>query len=63
MAERDQLAAELAAVDADAAWTALSDEQTDLAESRSLARQADALRRAVADLDREIAEAISDDAT
>ena len=61
MAERDQLAAELAAIESDAAWTALSDDQTDLAESRSLTRQADALRRAVAELDRDIADAVSDD--
>jgi hypothetical protein len=51
---RAQLVAELEAVDADAAWTAVSDEAEELAESRSLRRQADALRRALADLDRQI---------
>jgi hypothetical protein len=54
MERRAQLVAELEAVDADAAWTAVSDEAEELAESRSLRRQADALRRALADLDRQI---------
>ena len=54
MERRAQLMAELEAVDADAAWTAVSDEAEELAESRSLRRQADALRRALADLDRQI---------
>ena len=54
MARRAQLVAELEALDADAAWTAVSDEAEELAESRSLRRQADALRRALADLDRQI---------
>lgn len=54
MERRAQLVAELEAVDADAAWTAVSDETEELAESRSLRRQADALRRGLADLDRQI---------
>jgi hypothetical protein len=54
MERRAQLMAELEAVDADAAWTAVSDEAEELAESRSLRRQADALRRALADLERQI---------
>jgi hypothetical protein len=54
MERRAQLVAELEAVDADAAWTAVSDEAEELAESRSLRRQAVALRRALADLDRQI---------
>lgn len=52
---RAQLAAELEAVDADAAWTALSDDRTELAESAALRRQTEALRRALDDLDRRIA--------
>jgi hypothetical protein len=51
---RSQLVAELEAVDADAAWTAVSDEAAERAESRALRRQTDALRRALADLDRRI---------
>jgi hypothetical protein len=54
MERRAQLVAELEAVDAVEAWTAVSDEAEELAESRSLRRQADALRRALADLDRQI---------
>ncbi len=54
MERRAQLVAELEAVDTDAAWTAVSDDGEELAESRSLQRQADALRRALADLDRQI---------
>jgi len=61
MERRAQLAAELEAVDADAAWTAVSDETEELAESRSLRRQADALRRALADVDRQIDAASSRD--
>ena len=57
MERRAQLVAELEAVDADAAWTSVSDDQEELAEGRSLRRQADALRRALADLDRQIASA------
>ena len=51
---RAQLLAEIEAVDADATWTSVSDDQAELAESRSLRRQTDALRRALADLDRQI---------
>jgi hypothetical protein len=51
---RAQLVAELEAVDADATWTAVSDDAEELAESRSLRRQTEALRRALADLDRQI---------
>ena len=58
--ERAQLVAELEAIDADAAWTAASDDRVELAESSRLRRQADALRRSIADLDRRIAEAAGD---
>jgi hypothetical protein len=51
---REQLVAELEAVDADAAWTSVSDDAEELAESRSLRRQTAALRDALADLDRQI---------
>jgi len=54
---REQLVAELEAVDADAAWTSVSDDLEELADSRSLRRQTDALRQALADLDRQIAAA------
>ena len=54
---RAQLLAEIEAVDADAAWTAVSDDPEELAESRSLRRQTDALKRALADLDSQIAAA------
>ena len=54
---RAQLVAELEAVDADAAWTAVSDDPGELAESAGLRRQTDGLRRALADLDRRIAAA------
>lgn len=57
MERRAQLVAEIEAVDADAAWTSVSDDAAELAESRSLRRQTDALRRALADLDRQIAAA------
>jgi hypothetical protein len=50
-----QLVAEIEAVDEDAAWTAVSDDPAELAESQSLRRQTEALRRALADLDRQIA--------
>jgi hypothetical protein len=52
---RAQLVAELEVVDADAAWASVSDEAAELADARSLRRQTDALRRALADLDRQIA--------
>jgi hypothetical protein len=52
---RAQLVAELEVVDADAAWAAVSDDEAELADGRSLRRQTDALRRALADLDRQIA--------
>ena len=55
--QRVQLTAEIEAVDADAAWTLVSDDAAELAEGRSLRRQTDALRRALADLDRQIATA------
>jgi NAD(P)H-dependent FMN reductase len=54
---RAQLVAELEAVEGDAAWTAASDDAEELAESRSLSRQTEALRRALADLDGQIATA------
>jgi hypothetical protein len=54
---REQLLAEIEAVDADAAWTSVSDDAAELAESQSLRRQTDALRRALADLDSQIAAA------
>jgi hypothetical protein len=57
---REQLVAELEAVDADAAWTSVSDDPGELAESRSLRRQTDALRQALTDLDRRIAAARQD---
>lgn len=47
--------AELEVVDADAAWASASDDGAELADARSLRRQTDALRRALADLDRQIA--------
>jgi hypothetical protein len=52
---RAQLVAEIETVDEDATWTAVSDDAAELAESQSLRRQTDALRRALADLDRQIA--------
>ena len=52
---RAQLVDEIDAVEADAAWSSASDDAAELAEGRSLRRQADALRRALADLDRRIA--------
>ena len=55
--QRAQLIAELEAVDADAAWTAASDDKVELAESARLRRQADALRRSLATLDADIAAA------
>ena len=55
LARRAQLLAEIETVDEDAAWTAVSDDAAELAESQSLRRQTDALRRALADLDRQIA--------
>ena len=58
--ERAQLVAELEAVDADVAWTGASDDRMELAESSSLRRQADALRKSIADLDRQILEAAGD---
>lgn len=54
---RAQLVAELETVDEDATWTAVSDDAEELAESRSLRRQTDALRRALVDLDGQIAAA------
>ena len=54
---RAQLLAEIEAVDADAAWTAVSDDPEELADSRSLRLQTDALRRALVDLDAQIAAA------
>ncbi len=52
---RAQLAEEIEAVDADAAWTSLSDNPAEAAEGAALRRQTEALRRALADLDRQIA--------
>jgi hypothetical protein len=52
---RAQLVAEIEVVDADAAWASVSDDAAELADARSLRRQTDALRRALADLDRQIA--------
>jgi hypothetical protein len=60
---RQQLVAELDAVDGDAAWASVSDDPEELADSRSLRRQTDALRRALADLDRQIAVARRQNAT
>jgi hypothetical protein len=54
---RAQLVAEIEAVDEDAAWTAVSDDPSELTESQSLRRQTEALRRALADLDRQILDA------
>ncbi|HEX7167926.1 MAG TPA: hypothetical protein VF230_13190 [Acidimicrobiales bacterium] len=54
MVKRQQLLAEIEAVEADVAWTAASDDNMELAESRRLRRQADALRRSLADLDERI---------
>lgn len=48
-AQREQLAAELAAVSEDATWAGLSDERLERSEGSQLARQAKALR---AELDR-----------
>lgn len=55
--QRAQLVEELDVVQSDAAWAGVSDDQEELAGSRALQRQADALRRALADLDRSIASA------
>ena len=55
--QRAQLLAELEVVQSDAAWAGVSDDLEELAGSRALGRQADALRRALADLDRSIAAA------
>lgn len=57
---RAQLVAELEVVDADAAWAGVSDDATELADARSLQRQTEALRRALADLDGQIAAARQD---
>jgi hypothetical protein len=54
---RVQLLAEIEAVDADATWASVSDDQAELADARSLRRQTDALRRALTDLDDQIAAA------
>ena len=54
MEQRDQLAAELEQLDADAAWASASDDQLELADGRDLRRQADALRRSIAEIDRRI---------
>ena len=62
LGKRAQLVAEIEAVESDAAWTAVSDDAEELAESRSLRRQTDALRRALVDLDGQIAEARQRDA-
>jgi hypothetical protein len=53
---RAQLLAEIEAVDADATWASVSDDQAELADARSLRRQTDALRRALTDLDGQIDE-------
>ena len=55
VAQRRQLAEELELLDADAAWTAASDDKAELAESARIRRQADAIRRSIADVDRQIA--------
>jgi hypothetical protein len=55
--QRAQLLAELDVVQSDAAWAGVSDDREDLAGSKALGRQADALRRALTDLDRNIAAA------
>ena len=54
---RAQLLAEIETVDADATWASVSDDQAELADARSLRRQTDALRRALTDLDNQIAAA------
>lgn len=54
MERRVQLAAELEQVEADAAWAAASDDRLELADAHDLRRQADALRRSLADLDARI---------
>ena len=55
--QRAQLVAELEQVDADAAWSAASDDRLELADANDLRRQADALRRSLADLDQRIDQA------
>jgi hypothetical protein len=57
MEQRAQLAAELEQLDADAAWASASDDQLELADGRDLRRQADALRRSIAEIDRRIEDA------
>ena len=52
--QRQQLAAELAQVDEDAAWASTSDDPLEASDGRELRRQADALRRSIADLDTRI---------
>lgn len=54
---REQLLAEIETVEADATWASVSDDAEELADGRSLRRQTDALRRALADLDQQIAAA------
>lgn len=57
MERRVQLAAELEQVEADAAWATASDDRLEQADGRDLRRQADALRRSLAELDGRIAAA------
>lgn len=52
--QRDQVAAELEQVEADAAWAAASDDRIELSDAADLRRQAEALRRSLADLDARI---------
>ena len=52
--QRAQLVAELEVLEADAAWSAASDDRVEVADAQRIRRQADALRRSIAHLDKEI---------
>jgi len=53
-AQREQVAAELAAVSEDATWAELSDERLERSEGSQLARQAKALRAELARIDQRL---------
>lgn len=53
-AQREQLAAELAAVSEDASWAELSDNRLERSDGAQLARQAEALRAELARTDRRL---------
>lgn len=49
--QREQVAAELAAVSEDAAWAGMSDERLEQSDGAKLSRQADALRKELQRID------------